>query len=72
MKTMGVSSNSAMTVSLKGPKRKLKKSKCTEERCIISYKSKEETNSKYICRNENDHQIIQKSVIYSFYYLNNV
>lgn len=66
MKAMGVSSNSAMTVFLKGPKRRLRKSKCTEESCIISYNSKEEANSKFIFRNENDHQIIEKSVIYSF------
>ncbi len=72
MKAMGVSSNSAMTVFLKGPKQRLRKSKCTEESCIISYNSKEEANSKFISRNENDHQIIEKSVIYSFYYLNNV
>jgi len=72
MKTIKVSSNSAMTVFLKGQKRRLRKSKCTEESYIISYNSIEETNSKFISRNENDHQIIEKSVIYSFYYLNNV
>jgi hypothetical protein len=51
---MGVeaSSSSVMIAYWKGPKLRLKRSKCIEERCIISCSSKKEKDLKFICRNE--------------------
>jgi hypothetical protein len=52
LKGVAASSNNAMIAYWKGQKLRLRRSKCTGEKCIIDYSSKKEKDSKFISRNE--------------------